>query len=145
MVIFSFSYTWQVCFPFLLWESVEKLAWPDQRLGRRGGGGGVIPDTLKGPCWMPKWQSFFALVYTSSRVIPPPCLSENLFGRSPTLKPVTGSPPFFTWQLMWSVLRILTRTASPLTSLMAICVISWVKLKSVREHSVITVATWLPI
>ena len=72
MVIFSFSYTWQVCFPFLLWESVEKLAWPDQRLGRRRGGGGVIPDTLKGPCWMPKWQSFFALVYTSSRVIPPP-------------------------------------------------------------------------
>ena len=63
MVIFSFSYTWQVCFPFVLWESVEKLAWTDQRLGRRGGG--VIPD----------WQSFFALVYTSSRVIPPPPLA----------------------------------------------------------------------
>lgn len=94
MVIFSFSYTWQVCFPFLLWKSVEKLAWTDQRLGRRGGG--IIPDTLKGPCWMPKWQSFFALVYTSSRVIPPPSprLRENLFGRTPHLEACYRKSPF---------------------------------------------------
>ena len=144
MVIFSFSYSLTMLYTFSAlrkrWET--SLNWSAFR-----GGGGLFQTPWKVLIECLNGRGFFALVYTSSRVIPPPppCLSENLFGRSPTLKPVRGSPSFFTWQLMWSVLRILTRTASPLTSLMAICVISWVKLKSVREHSVITVATWLPI
>ena len=145
MVIFSFSYSLTILYTF----STLRMRWETSLNWSAFVGGGlfltpwkVLIECLNGrvftcPC--------LYLISCNPHPHPPPRLNKNLFGSSPTLKPVRGSPPFFTWQLMWSVLRILTRTANPLTSLMAICVISWVKLKSVREHSVITVATWLPI